>query len=339
MKYVRDPLYGEIPLSPGLKEIVDHPLFQRLRNISQLALVKYVYPTANHTRFEHSLGVYYIMLSTTEDEATHAYALLHDVGHGPFSHLLELAFSENGVAFDHERRTREIAKEILHDSVFSLKEVFSRERKIIVDALADRLDYLRRDSYFTGVEVGYIPWERIMRNSWTENGRVYIKEKIIPNIEHLHVARFILGDSVYFHRTVLVLDRMFIRAVGELLEEVGAEEVANMDEHGLISLFRERNNFWWRMIEERRLYKIVYKGRKEEALEVYERLVGRYGKRNVIFGMRSPFYTRPNIYLEDGRPVEQASALLRSLRRAEEGRMFYFVAVAPHLRSEAYRSP
>lgn len=337
MKYIRDPLHGEIHIPDEVRDIVDHPLFQRLRNVSQLALVRYVYPSAGHTRFEHSLGVYYITTSATNDVATHIYALLHDVGHGPFSHLLELAFSENGVYFDHEKRAKDVSKEILQDSTFSVREVFSRKRKPIVDILSDRLDYLQRDSYFTGVEVGYIPWERILRNAWVEGSKVFVRKKVMPNIEHLYVARFILGDSVYFHKTVLILDRMFVRAIGELLENVSIKEIINTDEPGLISLFREYENRWWRMIEERKLFKIVFRGDEKDAQEVYDQLAGRFGEENVIFGRRNLFYAKPDIYLDDGMPVVHASALLKSLRRAEEGRTFYFVAIAPQLKSKVYR--
>ena len=202
MKYIRDVLYGEIPVPDEILQIIDHPLFQRMRNITQLSLTKYVYPSANHTRYEHSLGVYHITKAATEDSAAHVYALLHDVGHGPFSHIFELALSEHGIHFDHEERARAISKEILQDSVFSPKEVFAEEKRVFVDTLSDRLDYLQRDSYFTGVKVGYIAWERIVRNAWVENGMVYVSRKVLPNIEHLYVARFILGDAVYFHNSI-----------------------------------------------------------------------------------------------------------------------------------------
>ncbi len=333
MAHIRDPIHGDINISP-VQEIVDHPLFQRLRRISQLSLAWMVYPSAHHTRFEHSIGVYYI--SSHIDERLSVYGLLHDVGHGPFSHLTEIALSLNGYPFDHEKYTEHLVKEMLENSTFSWREILRNKDNILVDGGVgtDRLDYLVRDSYFTGVRVGIIPWERIIRHIEAEKGKIIIKEDILSNVEHLYVARFILGDAVYFHRTTLIVDMMFARAVGELLNHYSAKEIQSMDEYSIVSALRSINSKWWDYIENRRLYKLVFKGSEEEAREVYETLSERYGEDNVILGHRPAFYSRPDVFLEDGRSLLEASPLIRSLKRAEESRIHWFVAVHPSLRKD-----
>ncbi|NPA86985.1 MAG: HD domain-containing protein [Candidatus Diapherotrites archaeon] len=331
MKYIRDPLYGDVPVHGELLPIVDHPLFQKLRNKKQLSLAYLVYPSAVHTRFEHSLGVYYVTTHATEERSVWAYALLHDVGHAAFSHLMELALMRYDVDFDHEKRSERIAKEILQDSPFSFKEVWkNRENVLIYGGVGtDRLDYLQRDSYFTGVRVGHINWERIVRSMRVEGKRLVIQSKVLPNVEHLYVARFILGDAVYFHKTVLIADEMFVRAVGELLNHYSPSEIVEMDDHEIIVALRKINSYWWRRIEERRLFKMYFRGGEEEAREVYEKLASRYGEDAVILGRRPSFYSKPDVYLESGERLLDVSPLLRALRKSEETRRYWFVAVDP----------
>lgn len=331
MKYIRDPLHGDIEVPEEFLPIVDHPLFQRLRRISQLALVRYIYPSANHTRFEHSLGVFHVTRHATDNPSVWAYALLHDVGHPPFSHLMETALNRLGYRIDHERMGRKLAGEILTDTVFSVKEVFKNEENPLVHGGvgSDRIDYIIRDSYFTGVRIGYLQWDRLVRNMYVDGGRLVIRNKVLANAEHLFVARFILGDAVYYHKTLLVLDEMFVRAVSELLDHYGAEDIMVMDEPAVISAFRGVGSVWWRRIEDRRIFKVVFRGDEGEARDLYERLAGQYGEETVILGKRPTFYSKPDVYLEDGRTLIQASPLIRSLRRSEEERVHWFVAIDP----------
>ncbi len=331
MKYIRDPIHEEIGITENVLSLVDHPLFQRLRNISQLALVRLVYPSATHSRFEHSLGVYHITRHFSDNEVTHVYALLHDVGHVAFSHLTETALREMGIAFDHDEHGKEIRKEILQDSVFSFQEVEKNPENLIVHGSVgtDRMDYLLRDSYFTGVKIGFIDWRRLVRNVYIEDGRLYIKRKILPNVEHFFIARFVLGDAVYMHKTVLIADTMFIEAIKEFLEGKDWKILLSMDEYDLVRSLREEENRWWRMLEERRLFKMVFQGEEEETREVYEELVSEIGEGNVVMGRRHSFYKKPEAYVEGGGTVIQESPLIRSLRRAEESRSYWFVAVHP----------
>ena len=330
-KYFRDPIHGEISVSDDLLPIVDHPLFQRLRRISQVSLASYVYPSATHTRFSHSLGVYYITSRATDDIATRAYALVHDVGHGPLSHLSEYALERNGYHFDHDERMKELLPELLQDSVLTPAEVLSAPLSPLVHGGVgtDRLDYLTRDSYFAGVRIGEIAWDRIIRNVSVVNGQLLVRYKVLPNVEHLFVSRFILGDAVYFHKTVLVLDEMFVRAVGELLNHYSPKEIVQMDDPALISAFRSVGSYWWQRIENRDLFHIVARfSDRESAEEEQERLASKYGESNVILGERVSWYKPPEVHMEDGKDITRVSPLVASLRTAEAKRHFYFVAVS-----------
>ncbi len=330
VKYIRDPIHGEIAVPDELIPLLDHPLFQRLRRIVQLSLASYVYPSAVHTRFSHSLGVYYITSRATDDLPTQAYALLHDIGHGPFSHLSEYALLRNGHNFDHDARFKEILPEILQDSVFTPKEVISAPLAPLVHGGVgtDRLDYLTRDSYFAGVRIGEIAWDRIVRNVSVVDGELLVRYKVLPNVEHLFVSRFILGDAVYFHKTVLVLNELFVRAVGDLLDHYSAREIVAMDDVALVSAFRETGTVWWDYVENRKIFHFVDRfpdrDSAERAAESYR---AKYGSDRVIVGERSSWYKPPHVRMEDGADILDVSPLVKSLRLAEERRRFYFVAV------------
>lgn len=339
MKYVRDPLYGEIKLPDEIVEIVDHPYFQKMRYIKQLDLAYLVYPSAVHTRFEHSLGVYHVTSFTTDEQSVHVYALLHDVGHSAFSHLLEDALSSLGYNFDHEERSKELSKEILRNSVFSFREVFKNKLNVLVygGVGTDRIDYLQRDAYFTGVSIGKLDWERLIRNIQAKNGKLYISEKVIRMAEHLFIARFIMGDSVYQHKTLVVASEMFKRAVKEELENgtVSEKELVGMDDIDLISLFRASGNRWWKMIEGRKLYKIVYSTKDEsKAEEVYNNLVRHFGEEHVIIAKRKRWYKSPETYVEGGTTLYSISPLVRALKKADEERTYYYVAVSKEKRKD-----
>ncbi len=329
MKFVRDPVHGEILVPDDLLPILDHPLMQRLRRIRQLAFAELVYPGATHTRFSHSLGVMHITARANADSALLAYALIHDAGHGPFSHLSETALRRIGYSFDHEERLREIAKTILEDSVFSPKEVLDHPERALVDGGvgSDRLDYLRRDSYFAGIQVGEVAWDRIMRNAAVEKGKLMVAEKVISNVEHVFVARFILGDALYFHKTVLIADEMFTKALEELAEQYSPREITEMDDYQLFAVLDKSSIVWWERIRQRKLFKRVFVGNREEAEEAYEKFVEKLGEDKVLLGHRPTWYKEPKVFLPDGTPIEEVSPLVASLKAAEAKREHWFVAI------------
>ncbi|MGA1978666.1 MAG: HD domain-containing protein [Bacteroidales bacterium] len=231
-KLINDPVYGFISIPGDLVfDLIEHPWFQRLRNIRQLGLTSFVYPAANHSRFQHSVGALHLMdmaigtlrakgvkLSTEEEEAADCAILLHDAGHGPFSHALENSII-NGIS--HEdislllmRKLNEEFKGRLGMTI----EVFrgTYQRKFLHELISsqmdmDRLDYLRRDSFFTGVIEGSVGSERIIRMLNVVGDTLVIDEKGIYSLEKFIIARRFMYWQVYMHKTVLSSESLLVR--------------------------------------------------------------------------------------------------------------------------------
>ncbi len=243
-KIINDPVYGFIPVgTPLLFELVEHPYFQRLRRIRQLGLTYLVYPGANHTRFQHSLGAAYLMIETlqslrskgvevTEQEALAALAaiLLHDIGHGPFSHALEETIIPT---LSHEQlsllfmvQLNEETDGLLSDAIRVFKGSYGRRflNQLISGQLdMDRLDYLQRDSYFTGVSEGVIGLERIIKMLNVRDDELVVEVKGIYSIEKFVLARRMMYWQVYFHKTVVAAEQMLLKilARAHLLAQAG----------------------------------------------------------------------------------------------------------------------
>ena len=223
-KILNDPVYGFISLQHKiLLDIIDHPYFQRLRRIKQLGLTHLVYPGAMHTRFQHSIGCTHLMLQavatlrnlginiTIEEEKGVCLAiLLHDIGHSPFSHTLENSIVSG---IKHEGVSKIFMRALNKDfagqldiaiSIFSNKYHKRFLHKLVSSQLdMDRLDYLKRDSFFTGVSEGVIGNERIIKMFDIANDEIVIKQKGIYSIEKFLVARRLMYWQVYLHKTVL----------------------------------------------------------------------------------------------------------------------------------------
>ncbi len=224
LKIINDPVHGFITIPNELIfDLIEHPYFQRLRRIKQLGLSHLVYPGANHTRFHHALGAMHLMqkaiselykkgvvISEAEKEGVLAAILLHDIGHGPFSHTLE----------------HSLLKDIHHEAVSllfmnALNKAFNGKLSLAIDIFTDkypkkylhqlvssqldmdRLDYLQRDSYFTGVSEGVVGSERIIKMLSVANNQLVVVEKGIYSIENFISARRIMYWQVYMHKTVV----------------------------------------------------------------------------------------------------------------------------------------
>ncbi|HVN56807.1 MAG TPA: HD domain-containing protein [Bacteroidales bacterium] len=230
-KIINDPVYGFINI-PGdfIYDIIEHPWFQRLRNIRQLGLTSFVYPGATHTRFQHAIGALHLMtmairtlrdkgvnISSEEEEATLVAILLHDAGHGPFSHALENSII-SGIS--HEEISLLLMKKLNEDYKGRLSlaiEIFTGKykRKFLHELIAgqadmDRLDYLNRDSFFTGVIEGSVGSDRIIRMLNVVNNRLVIDEKGIYSLEKFIIARRLMYWQVYMHKTVLSSESMLV---------------------------------------------------------------------------------------------------------------------------------
>ncbi len=230
-KIINDPIYGFINISGEfLFDIIEHPYFQRLRRIKQLGLTHLVYPGAYHTRFHHSLGAMHLMqqalqvlrskghhISAEEELSSLLAILLHDVGHGPFSHALEHSLV-NGTS--HEFISQLVMKRLNHLYGGRLERtiaIFNRTYKraffaqLISGQLdVDRLDYLSRDSFFTGVSEGVVGTERILKMLELSGDQLVAEEKAIYSLEKFLVARRLMYWQVYLHKTVLAAEYMLV---------------------------------------------------------------------------------------------------------------------------------
>jgi len=233
-KIINDPVYGFISIPSDLiYDLIQEPVFQRLRRIRQLGLTDLVYPGALHTRFHHALGAMHLMsktldsfrrkghyLSDEESEAALIAILLHDIGHGPFSHTLEHSLFS---VIPHEELSLLIMKNLnqKYDGRLTLAiQIFTDQyqRKFFHELVSsqldmDRLDYLKRDSYFTGVSEGDIGSERIIQMLNISEERLVVEEKGIYSIENFLSARRLMYWQVYLHKTTICADRMLNNVV------------------------------------------------------------------------------------------------------------------------------
>jgi uncharacterized protein len=244
-KIINDPVYGFITIDhPLILQIISHPYYQRLRNIHQMAFAHLVYPGAVHTRLHHSLGAYHLMSNalselkgkgieiTAEEELGAKIAiLLHDIGHGPFSHALE----------------NELIPGVSHETVSlliiqKLNEEFSGQLQTAIDIFTnkhpkrflyqlvsgqldvDRMDYLNRDSFFTGVAEGVIGYDRIIKMLTVKDGDLMVEEKAIYSIEKFLVSRRLMYWQVYLHKTVLAAEMMLVKIIRRVKELINKGE-------------------------------------------------------------------------------------------------------------------
>ena len=241
-KIINDPVYGFISI-PGefIFDLIEHRWFQRLRNIKQLGLTSFVYPGANHSRFQHCLGALHLMdtavrtlrtkgvaISAEEEEAVLCAILLHDSGHGPFSHALESSII---TGISHENLSLLLMKKLNDEFSGKLSlaiEIFTGtySRKFLHELIAgqmdmDRLDYLRRDSFFTGVIEGSVGSDRIIRMLNVVDDSLVIDEKGIYSLEKFLIARRLMYWQVYMHKTVLSSESLLVKILKRAKELAG----------------------------------------------------------------------------------------------------------------------
>jgi len=238
-KIINDPVYGFTTIPDELiYDLIQHPYFQRLRRIRQLGLTDYVYPGATHSRFQHALGALHLMtiaidslrskgVEITEKEAQGAMIaiLLHDIGHSPYSHALEKKI----IPLKHETLSLMFMKELNDEFDGKLSEaikIFSNKHpkrflsQLVSSQLdVDRMDYLNRDSFFTGVAEGVIGYERIIKMLSVVDNQIVVEEKGIYSIEKFLQSRRIMYWQVYLHKTVLAAEKMLIHWFGLLLQD------------------------------------------------------------------------------------------------------------------------
>ncbi|MBC7890348.1 MAG: HD domain-containing protein [Ferruginibacter sp.] len=276
-KIINDPVYGFITIDDELIfKIIAHPWYQRLRRIHQMAMAVLVYPGAVHTRLLHSLGAYHLMrnalhelrnkgveISREEDQAAKIAILLHDIGHGPFSHALENVLIEG---MHHETISLLLMKDLnkqFNGQLQMALDIFTNvyPKKFLYQLISgqldvDRMDYLTRDSFFSGVSEGVIGYDRILKMLTVHNGELMVEEKGIYSIEKFLVSRRLMYWQVYLHKTVLCAEQMlkriikrakYIKAPAQLplnqfindaVDTVTLEQFCKLDDYDVVSAIK-----------------------------------------------------------------------------------------------------
>jgi len=231
-KIINDPVYGFITIPSALVyDLISHPYFQRLRYIKQLGMTHLVYPGALHTRFHHAIGAMHLMslalevlrnkgheISAAEEEAATIAILLHDIGHGPFSHALEHTLV-NGIKHeDISMLMMDKLNEEFEGRLTSAINIFkgNYHRNFFCQLISgqldlDRMDYLNRDSFFTGVSEGVISFDRIIKMFNVVDDQLVIEEKGIYSIEKFLIARRLMYWQVYLHKTVIAAEQLLVK--------------------------------------------------------------------------------------------------------------------------------
>jgi HD superfamily phosphohydrolase len=251
LKILNDPIYGFISIpNPFIYDLIQHPYFQRLRRISQMGLSYLVYPGAHHTRFHHALGCMHIMqkaievirfkgvsISEDEENALLVAILLHDIGHGPFSHAMEHSIVEN---INHEAISLLFMKNLNEEFGGKLSlaiQIFKGDyhRKFMLQLISsqldmDRMDYLKRDSFYSGVAEGNISSDRLIQMMTVVDDQLVIEEKGIYSVENFLMARRLMYWQVYFHKTSLVAELILTKILKRAKELTQKGIVLNCSE-------------------------------------------------------------------------------------------------------------
>ena len=256
-KIINDPVYGFITVDdPLIFEIISHPFYQRLRRIHQMAFASLVYPGAVHTRLHHSLGAYHLMglalaelrnkgvqITKEEEQGAKIAILLHDIGHGPFSHALERKLIKDVHHEDISILILQLLNEQFNGSLQTAIDIFTGDHpkrflhQLISGQLdVDRMDYLNRDSFFTGVVEGAIGYDRILKMLTVHEGELMIEEKAIYTVEKFLVSRRLMYWQVYLHKTVMAAEKMLVKII-ERAQELIASGIELQAASGNLNFF------------------------------------------------------------------------------------------------------
>ena len=262
-KIINDPVHGFVTLDdPLVFRVISHPYYQRLRRINQMAFAHLVYPGAVHTRLHHSLGAYHLMcialqelkskgveITAEEETGARLAILLHDAGHGPYSHALENVLIND---ISHEAISlliMRVLNEQMDGKLETAIRIFTGEypkpflHQLISSQLdVDRMDYIMRDSFFTGVAEGVIGYDRIIKMLAVNNGELMVEEKAIYSIEKFLVSRRLMYWQVYLHKTVLGAEKLLVRII-ERAKELIADGVKLRSSTETLDFFLQHSHF------------------------------------------------------------------------------------------------
>lgn len=295
IKTIRDPIHGDIEFKGLFLDLLEAPELQRLHNIKQLGFANLVFPGGHHTRLEHSFGAYYMAqqaaehlnLESDEKELISCAAILHDIGHGPFSHTLE-SILRNTLNVDHVDLTEKLIlgehaifdhleKDFIDNlTVFDVLNKHGIDHKEVADIVrgsdnsrkylsqlldsaidVDQLDYLIRDAYYTGVAYGMIDYNRFIQTLTIFNGNLAVAKKGVGVVENILMARTLMYSSVYFHKTVRIAELMLSKAI-ELVENADPFELFKLTDGEMINELKQMGDLQ-REIATRLKYRKLYK--------------------------------------------------------------------------------
>ncbi len=262
LKIINDPIYGFVNIPDELIfDLIQHPYFQRLRRISQMGLSSLVYPGAMHTRFHHVIGAMYLMQSAIqvlrfkdvkinpeEEQAALIAILLHDIGHGPFSHALEYNIFDYISHEDISLRLMEKLNQEFQGKLDLAIEIFkgNYHKKFLTELISsqidvDRLDYLKRDSFYSGVVEGQVNSERLIKLMNVQDNRLVIDEKGIYSVEKFIISRRLMYWQVYFHKTGLMFEKILAKIL-KRVKYILQEEKSLIIDEGLKKILTTRQN-------------------------------------------------------------------------------------------------
>ena len=297
-KTIRDPIHGDIKLEGLFLDLIEAPEIQRLYDIKQLGFAHLVFPGAHHTRLEHSLGTYHMALRAAEkinlDEDEKRIiacaAILHDIGHGPFSHTLEFILrdslnadhvdlTEKLIFGEHEIFNQNEKEYIKSQSIVEILNKHSIDKKEIANIIrgktnkqqylgqllsspvdVDQLDYLIRDSYYTGVAYGMIDIERFLQTLIISDNQLAVRKKGVGVLENILMARNLMYSSVYFHKTVRIAELMLSKAI-EKIEDAEPFEFFKMTDAELMNDLKKKGSFQYEIatrLKYRKLFKQAF---------------------------------------------------------------------------------
>ncbi len=360
MIILKDPLYGFINIDKPFDELIETEYFQRLRNIKQLGQSYLIYPSANHSRFEHSIGAFYLALKFVEKiKMTHkkefaAAALLHDIGHYPFSHSIEKYIGiMNGTS--HETQTLNLIRntgiaDILKkhklniDIICDLVMGKGKYGKLISGEIdVDRLDYLKRDSYYTGVAYGVVETEVILKSISMKNENYIADIKYLPAFESILISRYLMYSMVYMHHKTVIANTMLRAALMEAFRngEILLDDLFKFDDIDFISALRNSRSIASKIINRvamRDFYEeaIIFKKNDmgdlarlknpKAMLEVENSIAEELGVKNyeiLINVLNFPKTKKSEILINpSGQSLEKISPIVKSLNGAEWNHWF-----------------
>lgn len=362
-KIVQDPLNGPVKLEGIFLKLLDSPQIQRLRYIKQLGLCNLVFPEANHTRFSHSLGTYYLIeqlekiwknIDLTEEKVA---AFLHDIGHYPFSHTFENVLEEV-TGLSHEKIGSQLIEGTgnFRTSVIpAIIESYDLDPKKISKMLKgsigshrhglqglvsgpldmDEVDYLRRDAMFCGISLGLVDHSRILNTVMYENGELVVQEKGLAALESLAINRVLMFRTVYFHKTVRIAQNMMENAIRKIPKKHLAMSMT-MNDYEFLELIKKfpASRRTWEQIKQRKLYKIA--GKFRYTRDLHEQILDKISSKGlgseIIVDVIPPFYfhgpgrLKTDQTVEIGHkkvPLSEASPIVRSLSESMNERTIY----------------